>query len=182
MLCDGEIHFALSSYHEESCRDVEFLQFMSESVHLVAPMGHPWAGRGEIELQELFEADFIFREEDSGTFKAVEEAFSKSNIDLNELHTLLVLGNSEAIALAVQEGIGVGFVSKVVVELLGKDRVVPIKVKDLDIYRHISIGRHIGHPASKAQEAFWNFITGLPIPIDHRQPLEALFSETIIQK
>jgi DNA-binding transcriptional LysR family regulator len=182
MLCEGEIHFALSSYYEESCREAEFLHFMSESVHLVAPIGHPWAERGEIEPHELFEADFIFREEDSGTFKAVEEALWGIDIDADKLQTLLVLGNSEAIALAVQEGIGVGFVSKVVVELLGQDRVVPVKIKGLNIYRQISIGRHIGHPATKAQDAFWNFITGLPIPIDHLQSLEMLFSQTIYQR
>jgi DNA-binding transcriptional LysR family regulator len=182
MLCDGDIHFALSSCYEESCREVEFLNFMSESVHLVAPMGHPWAERGQIDAEELFEADFIFREEDSGTFKAVETALTGIDIDLDKLHTLLVLGNSEAIALAVQEGIGVGFVSKVVIELLGQDRVVPIKINGLDIYRQISIGRHIGRPATRAQEAFWNFITGLPIPIDHLQSLESLFPDTIYQE
>jgi DNA-binding transcriptional LysR family regulator len=178
-LCNGEIQFALSSYSKDNCRDVEFLKFMSESVHLVAPPDHPWAARGEIEPQELFEADFIFREEDSGTFKAVEEALLGVGIELHKLKTLLVLGNAEAIALAVQEGIGVGFVSNVVIDKLGQNRIVPIKVKGIEIYREISIGRHIGSSVTKAQEVFWRFITSLPLPIDHHSSLDTILTEAI---
>jgi DNA-binding transcriptional LysR family regulator len=180
-LCDGEIHFALSSYFSEYCRDVEFLKFMTESVHLVASIDHPWAARGHIDPQELFKADFILREEDSGTYIAVQEALSKIDVVLDQLQTLLVLGNSEAIALAVQEGIGVGFVSRVVVERLGQGRIVPIEIRGVDIYREISIGRYIGQPGTKAQEAFWNFITGLSIPIDHKSSLENIITGATYQ-
>lgn len=180
-LCDGEIHFALSSHLADTCKEVEFLKFMRESVHLVAPVDHPWAVRDEIDPHELFEADFIFREEDSGTYKAVKEALYGINIHLDELQTLLILGNSEAIALAVQEGIGVGFVSRVVVERLGQGRIIPIKIAGVDISRDISIGRYIGHSGTKAQDAFWNFIKGLSIPINQHDSLDTLFSEAPLQ-
>lgn len=178
-LCDGEIHFALSSHLEETCREVEFKHFMCESVFLIAPLDHPWARRGEIEPQELFEADFIFREEDSGTYKIVRSALNKIDIDINQLRTLLVLGNSEAIALAVQEGIGVAFVSSTVVERLGQERVVPVKINGLEICRDISIGRYIGRSGTKAQAAFWDFINGLPIPISHEKSFDETFLESI---
>ena len=48
------------------------------------------------------------REPGSGTYKAVATSFAKNGINIEGLNTLLTLGNSEAIALSVQEGIGVG--------------------------------------------------------------------------
>jgi DNA-binding transcriptional LysR family regulator len=166
-LCEGEIHFALSSHLKDTCRDVEFSKFMCENILLIAPVDHPWAKRGTIEPQELYEADFISREEESGTYLVTREALDEIDIDINQLNTFLILGNSEAIALAVQEGLGVGFVSSTVVERLGQNRVVPIKIANFEICRDIFIGRHSGRSRTKAQSSFWNFISNLTIPIDH---------------
>ncbi len=74
------------------------------------------------------------------------------------MSTLLVLGSSEAIALSVQEGIGVGFVSNIVITKLVEGRVAPIRVKGLEIEREIHIGTHIRRPATVAQRVFWEFI------------------------
>lgn len=181
-LCEGDIHFALSSHLEEICREVEFRQFMCENILLIAPTDHPWAQRGTIEAQELYDADFISREEESGTFIVTKEALHEIDIDISQLNTFLVLGNSEAIALAVQEGLGVGFVSSTVVERLGQDRVVSIKIENLNICRDIFIGRHAGRPATKAQSSFWNFITNLTIPIDRNErsnSINMLFEQSI---
>ena len=76
----------------------------------------------------------------------------------------MTLGNSEAIALSVQEGLGVGFVSEIVVNKLGLKQVSTIKVEGLDINRDIYIGRNIIQPATIAQNTFWDFIQGLPYP------------------
>ena len=59
MVCDGEVHFALASVPHMVCKDVEFRQFMTDEVILLAPLGHPWADRGEIEPEELLEAEFL---------------------------------------------------------------------------------------------------------------------------
>jgi DNA-binding transcriptional LysR family regulator len=165
-LCEDDIHFALTSHLEEFCREVEFRRFMCENILLIAPTNHPWAQRGTIKPQELYEADFISREEESGTYRVTREALNEIDIDISQLNTFLVLGNSEAIALAVQEGLGVGFVSSTVVERLGQDRVVSINIENLEICRDIFIGRHSGRPSTKAQSSFWNFITNLTNPID----------------
>ena len=164
-LCDGDIHFALTSHEMELCNDAEFRKFMEEKVSLIAPINHPWSSRGEIEPEELYEVDFIHRESESGTSVAVKEALNNIGIRMDNLKTLLTLGNSEAIALSVQEGLGVGFVSNTVIDKLGEDRVVPISVKGLEISREIYLGRHTRRPASKAQAAFWEFICKQSLPI-----------------
>jgi DNA-binding transcriptional LysR family regulator len=162
MLCEGLVHFALSSHsHSRSCTDAEFRLFMKDPVVLIAPQDHPWAKREEIMPEELYEANFILREEESGTFATVEDALSTINISIHSLNTLLTLGNSEAIALAVQEGLGVGFVSNAVVTGMRQPDVAIIPVHGLTICRDIYIGRHTGRSATVAQSAFWTMIKNL---------------------
>lgn len=158
-LCDGDVHFALSSYsHRQACADVEIRLFMKDPVVLIVPKSHPWAERGEIEPEELLEASFILREEESGTFVTVSEALRSINMSVHQLDTLLTLGNSEAIALAVEEELGVGFVSSAVVEGMRKRNISSVGIKGLTICRDIYIGRHTRRPATAAQAAFWSLI------------------------
>ena len=164
-LCAGDIHFALTSYEFDPCNEAEFRKFMSEKVSLIVPLQHPWADRNEIDPQELYDVDFIHREAGSGTHLAVQEALREIGIQIEHLKTLLTLGNSEAIALSVQEGLGVGFVSNTVVDKLGQGRVVPVRVRGLEINREIHIGRHTRRPATKAQAAFWEFVCNQTLPI-----------------
>lgn len=162
MLCEGRVHFALSSHsHRQSCADAEFQLFMRDPVMLIAPLDHPWSQRGQIDHEELFEANFILREEESGTYATVRDALDTVNFSIHDLNTLLTLGNSEAIALAVQEGLGVGFVSNTVVEGMRQPGIAVVEVRGLNICRDIYIGRHVGRPATVAQAAFWKMIENL---------------------
>jgi DNA-binding transcriptional LysR family regulator len=142
MLCNGEVHFALASAPHVCHSDVEFRRFTVDPVQLIAPLNHPWAARAEIEPEDLYGADFIMREEGSGTRAAVSEALATVGIRENDLHTFLTLGNSEAIALAVQEELGVAYVSQFVVTRLVPGQVATIRVRGLDIEREIYFGRH----------------------------------------
>jgi DNA-binding transcriptional LysR family regulator len=162
MLCEGRIHFALSSHsHNQSCTDAEFHLFLRDPVMLIAPLEHPWSRRGEISAKELLEENFILREEESGTFATVKSALQKTGLSIYDLKTLLTLGNSEAIALAVQEGLGVGFVSNTVVNGMRQPNIAVITVRGLEISRDIYIGQYTGRPATVAQAAFWKMIKNL---------------------
>ena len=156
---DGNAHFALFSLPHDSFSDVEAISFICDPIILIAPLNHPWAKRGEIEAQELVEEDFIMRESSSGTVSAVREALAEHGISMSDLHILITLGNAEAIAMAVQEGIGVGFVSKLVIDRLCHNQVAEVRVRGMDICRQIYIGRNSRRLATNAQKAFWDFLT-----------------------
>lgn len=158
MLCSGELHFALTSIGQEHCRDAEFVAFLEDPIVLLVPDKHPWAKKETIEPDALRTATFIMREPGSGTYVAVREALARQGVDIRELNVLLTLGNSEAIALSIKEGLGIGFVSRIIVDRLGYDGVVPVRIEGLDIYRLITIGRHTHRPPTAPQIAFWNFI------------------------
>ena len=156
---DGNAHFALFSLPHDGFPDVEAVTYICDPIVLIAPLDHPWAKRGEIEPAELIEGDFIMRETSSGTFNAVRKALAQSNISISNLNVLITLGNAEAIAMAVQEGIGVGFVSKPVVDRMCRGHVAEVRVRGMDVCRQIYIGRNSRRPATNAQKAFWEFIT-----------------------
>lgn len=165
MVCDGDVHVALTSLPQTVCRDVEFLKFTTDEIVLIAPTSHPWAERGAIEPEDLYEADFILREEGSGTQTAVRQALTAIDVAEERLSNLLTLGSSEAIAMAVQEGLGVGFVSRIIVSRLTKSGVAVISVRGLRIERDIFIGCHTRRPQTLAQAAFWQMIVDLGEPI-----------------
>lgn len=177
-LCDGDIHVAMVSEPYVSCRDVETHRFMIDPVILIVPFDHPWAARDEIDVADLYEGDFIFREEGSGTESAVRRALTTAGIAIEELQTCLILGSSEAIALSVQEGIGVGFVSSIVVTRLVEGRVAIVKVKGLEVKRQIYIGSHIRRPASVPQRVFWEFIKNEIVRQDQNLGLAMPYSKS----
>jgi DNA-binding transcriptional LysR family regulator len=164
-LCDGDTQVALtSSLHHLKYKHAEFHRFMSEPIVLIVPKDHQWAERGEIEASELLEESYIMREPSSGTYQSVEQALSRAGLYISELSTLLVLGNSEAIALAVEENLGVGFVSKMVVKNMGLERVAIVKVRGFEFSQEIYIGFQRRHPSSATQIAFEHYIRKMDNP------------------
>jgi LysR family transcriptional regulator, transcriptional activator of the cysJI operon len=157
MLSDGDAHLALAGAYE-FCTDVEYCKLLSDPLVLITPLNHPWARRAGIDSNELPEARFILREEGSGTRAMVAQGLIDASLNIDQLPKALTLGNSEAIVLAVREGIGVAFVSQLVVEWLAPGKVATVKVHDLSLRQDVYIGRHRRHPATVAQSAFWDFV------------------------
>lgn len=156
-LIDGDVHIALASEREYS-GELTFEKFISDKVILIAPLDHPWALRGMIEPGELLDAKFIWREEGSGTRLVAERGLADVDMSIDQLENVLTLGNSEAIALAVQEGIGVGFVSQIIASRLVAGQVAVVQVNGIDICQHIYIGCQCNRIGTTAQNAFWDFV------------------------
>ena len=157
-LSEGDIHFAISNVEDVEYDSCEFQLYLEELIVLVAPVNHPWAGRNEIEPEELMDAQFIMREKSSGAYKHVKRSLLDVGVEIERLDTFLEMGTSEALVLAVEQGLGVGFVSKLILERICPDRVAMINVKGLKIIQPIYFGRQTAFPTSGAQAAFWNFI------------------------
>jgi DNA-binding transcriptional LysR family regulator len=159
-LSQGKIHLALASTHEFD-KDCEFHKLYEDRIVLIAPLTHPWANKGNAQIEDLLKARLILREEDSGTYQVVKRGLEKSGVRLEELQPVLTLSNAEATALAVQEGLGVGFVSEIVVERLVPEKVAIIQIEELrdKFHQDIYIGQNMLQPTTIAQKAFWDFVT-----------------------
>jgi len=157
-LCDGSIHLAVVS-SRPNCSDAKFLHFFDVHVVLVVPTDHPWASRASIEPKELLTVNFIMRDKQSGTREEVEAAFQRVGLMTDQLKEVMEIGNTEAIAIAVEEGIGVAFISRTVARRgIQLGRIKEVQVDGLSLRREIYIAHSIRHPATRAQSEFWDFI------------------------
>ena len=161
-LCEGAVQLAVVS-STPTCKDSNFRHFFTDYVVLIVPADHLWAGRNIIEPEELRYVDFIVRDRESGTRAQMELALAEFGLSLDDLNIVLELGNSEAISMAVEEGIGVAFVSRAVAHRgmeLGK--VKEVNVAGFSLQREVFIVHSNRHPATSAQKEFWNFVTQSP--------------------
>ncbi len=157
-LCDSSIHLAVVS-SMPNCSDAQFLHFFDDHVVLVVPTDHPWASRESIAPQELLGVNFIMRDKQSGTREEVEAAFQRVGLMTDQLKEVMEIGNTEAIAIAVEEGIGVAFISRTVARRgIELGRIKEVRVEGLALRREIYIAHSIRHPATRAQSEFWDFI------------------------
>jgi DNA-binding transcriptional LysR family regulator len=160
MLSQGNVHLALASTREFD-KDCEFFRLYEDRIVLVVPENHPWAGEKAIEPEALIKARVILREPSSGTYVTLQRGLDEVGMHIEEVNSALTLGNAEAIAMAVQEGLGVGFVSEIVVSRLmhGCLKVVNVNGLSEHLQHDIYLGRNMLRPATIAQTAFWEFVT-----------------------
>lgn len=158
LLLDGHAHLAITSLREPS-REVEYRPFIIDKVVLIVAPDHPWAVREWIAVDELPQGRFILREFGSGTQQAVSQALAEHDLSLNALNTVMVLGNSEAILVAVTERIGAAFISRrVAAEAIACGKVVEVPIAGIDMQQQLYLVRHAGRAPSSAQAAFWEYV------------------------
>jgi DNA-binding transcriptional LysR family regulator len=157
-LLDGILHLAVTSAREFS-KEIEYRLFTADQVVLIVPADHPWAVRGHIGPQELLTENFILREKTAGTRRALEEGLAQHGLHPDQLQTVMIMASSEAIRTAVEEKIGVSFISRLVASAgIELGRIVEVDVTNLDLKQQLYIGRNVRRPATKAQSAFWEFV------------------------
>ncbi len=111
LLNNGSISYGLvegdvSRYRLKSER------FLQDELVVITSPDHPLANKKQISVKELVNEPFILREEGSGTRQVIETYLSKHGIKFNDMNITLILGGTEAIKDAVQNGAGISIVSK----------------------------------------------------------------------
>lgn len=158
-LDDGSVQLAVVS-SQPTGSDVVFRHFFTDHVVLIVPAHHPWAQRDFIDPQELRQANFILRGDSaSGTRQEVEAMLEAVNLSLADLNLVMEIGNSEAISMAVEEGIGMAFVSRTVARRgIELGRIKEVRVAGVALQREVFIAHSRRHPATRAQMEFWSFV------------------------
>jgi len=178
MLSQGKVHLALASTHEFD-KDCEFFRLYQDRNVLIAPADHPWADKKVIEPEELISGRVILREPSSGTYATLQQGLEQVGLHIEDLNSALTLGNAEAIGMAVQEGLGVGFVSEIVVSRLVHGGVEIIAVNGLSehLEHDIYLGRNTMQSSTIAQTAFWDLVTNPYNRIPEQIADELLYQE-----
>lgn len=158
LLLEGEAQLAITSLREIS-RELEYRQFISDPIVLIAHPDHPWAKRKAVRVADLPGGRFIFREPHSGTYQTVADALAEQGMNMRDLAPIMVLGNSEAIYVAVKEGIGVAFLSRrAAAQGIADGYVVEVPVEKLVMAQQLHMARRSDQTMSTVATAFWDFV------------------------
>lgn len=136
-------------------KGITYHRFCDDAVVLLAPPSHPWTRRSSIRPAELIQEKLILREDTSGTYQAMMRGLAPYDITASELQTVMTVGNSEAIIMAVEEGIGVGFVPRMSASrCLQVGRVNSIPIEGVTMTHTIWLAENTDEPGTAAQMEF----------------------------
>jgi len=132
--------------------EVEVLPWTIDELVLIVPLGHRLAGKRIVKPADLSSEKFILREQGSATRAAVASHLSKSRI---EVEAVMEMANPESVKKAVQNGLGIAFISSFAVETeLKAKTLVAIRIRNLEIRRELKIVYRKDKHLSSAATAF----------------------------
>jgi len=153
----GEVGLGVSS-KQIGHNDLEYQDFFKDDVILIVPTNHRWAQYRKIYPDDLLDEPLILREEAAGTREVLMEGLLKRDISPEMLNVAMVLGNAEAIGMAVEEGLGVAFISRLAAARgIALGRIVEVTVDGMELTRDLYLVRNRRLPPNLAQAKFWEF-------------------------
>jgi DNA-binding transcriptional LysR family regulator len=139
--------------------DIEYQPFFTDRVVLIAPAEHPFATRPSIKPIELLDQSFILREEGCSTCRLIERALAEYGISLDQLRVVMSVGNSEAIEMAVEHGLGIAFISRLAARHgLESGRVVEVPVEGVLLDRPLYVARNVSSAKTPPEAELWDFV------------------------
>jgi DNA-binding transcriptional LysR family regulator len=139
--------------------DIEYQPFFTDRVVLVAPAEHSFASRLSIEPFELLDQSFILREKGCSTCRLIERALAEYGISLDQLRVVMSVGNSEAIEMAVEHGLGIAFISRLAAgHGLESGRLVEVPVEGIVLDRPLYVARNVSAAKTPAEAELWDFV------------------------
>ncbi|HKJ32246.1 MAG TPA: LysR family transcriptional regulator [Balneolales bacterium] len=110
------------------------IPFMENPLLMCAPYDHPLANKKNLNIEDLKDDAFIYREFGSGTRMVMEAYLKKHNIHVKPT---MELGTNEAIKQAIMAGIGISLISELSLQNESTlKRIRILDVKDLPIMTH----------------------------------------------
>jgi DNA-binding transcriptional LysR family regulator len=126
--------------------------FHRDELVVIAPPGHPLAGKRQVPLRAVRQEPFVLREPGSGTREVEERALARLKLPVR---VVMALGSTEAIKRVVAERVGLAIVSRLAVRAecaAGTLAVLP--VAGLRIDRPLHLVRRKGRRDGPALQAF----------------------------
>lgn len=138
-------------------------KLIPDELLLVVPAYHPWAKKKEIPISELTKEPFIFREGGSGTRQMIEMFFAKYGISPNNMKISMVLGSTEAIKEAVENGLGVSILSRWAARKeLKYGTLQLLRIKEEKVLRDFSLIVNKNSVSSHAVDEFLTYLRSYP--------------------
>lgn len=138
-------------------------KLIPDELLLVVPSHHPWAKKKEVSINELTKEPFILREGGSGTRQMIEKFLSVHGVSAHDLKISMVLGSTEAIKAAVENGLGVSIISRWSARKEIKYGTLSLlRIKEQKMVREFSLITNKGAVSSHAVDEFLTYIKSYP--------------------
>jgi DNA-binding transcriptional LysR family regulator len=138
-------------------------KLIPDELLLVVPSYHPWAKKKEVPISELTKEPFIFREGGSGTRQMIEMFFARYGIAPNNMKISMVLGSTEAIKEAVENGLGVSILSRWAARKeLKYGTLQLLRIKEEKVLRDFSLIVNKNSVSSHAVDEFLTYLRSYP--------------------
>lgn len=138
-------------------------KLLSDELVLIVPPGHAWAKRKDVSIAELVKEPFIFREAGSGTRQIIEKFLTRHGITLHEMKISAILGSTEAIKDAVENGLGVSIISRWAARKEKKYGTLHLLgIKEEKMVRDFSLVVNKNSVSSNSLEEFLTFLRAFP--------------------
>ncbi len=128
-----------------------------DEVVLAVSQKHRFAGQGSITIDQLRDENIIEREGGSGTWQTVVHALSAAGIELPEHKVSMTLGSTQAVIAAVEQNLGVGFVTNHAVNSRSNN-VVAIRIDGVSLERDINLVYETGRVRGRHTQAFIDYV------------------------
>ena len=138
-------------------------KLLSDELLLIVPPYHPWAKRKEVSVSELIDEPFILREAGSGTRQTIEKFLGRYGIALQGMKVSMVLGTTQAIKEAVENGLGVSVVSRWAARKETKFGTLSmLSFKEEKMLRDFSLITYKNSVSSHAVDEFLSYLKSYP--------------------
>lgn len=138
-------------------------KLISDELLLIVPTHHPWSKRKEVSVAELIDEPFILREAGSGTRQTIEKFLARHRITLQNMKVSMVLGSTQAIKEAVENGLGVSIISRWSARKeIRFGTLHTLNFKEEKIVRNFSLITYRNSVSSHAIEEFLSYLKSYP--------------------
>jgi len=138
-------------------------KLLSDELLLIVSPEHQWAKRKEISISELAREPFILREPGSGTRQMIEKFLARHGITLHDLKISAILGSTEAIKDAVENGLGISIISRWAVRKENRYGTLHLlSIKEEKMTRDFSLVMNKNSVSSNSLEEFVSFLKAYP--------------------
>ncbi len=138
-------------------------RLISDELLLIVSPGHAWAKRKEVSISELSKEPFIIREAGSGTRQIIEKFLGRHGLSLHDMRISTVLGSTEAIKDAVENGLGISIISRWAARKESKYGTLHLLgIKEEKMIRDFSLVMNKNSVTSSSLEEFLTFLKSYP--------------------
>lgn len=132
--------------------EVDVLPWISDEIILIVPLDHRLARKSIVSAQELSREKFILREQGSATRAVVATHLRKLRVNAE---AVMEIENPESVKKAVQNGLGIAFISGFAAESdLKAKTLVAVKIRNVEIRRELKIVYRKDKHLSRAAKTF----------------------------